>query len=180
MTPEEILEDNKGSISLRCHHIKWDNKNIPLQRKDIDWLPDEISNNEDDFPIVQISISKGTGRIIGFFERDISVFHIVMLDPNHNLQPSKFHNYQVQSTLMGESQYDKLLGKLERVASIVSSCDKNCELHNHINDMNSLHENIIYFGLEDSYHDEFLKLSEKHSVSEIIEYGILALSDKSR
>lgn len=49
MTPQEVLEENRGSIALRCHPIDWSAKNIPIQRKDLDWLPKEILDNETDF-----------------------------------------------------------------------------------------------------------------------------------
>ena len=45
MTPQEVLEENRGSIALRCHPIDWSAKNIPIQRKDLDWLPKEILDN---------------------------------------------------------------------------------------------------------------------------------------
>lgn len=32
MTPQEVLEENRGSIALRCHPIDWSAKNIPIQR----------------------------------------------------------------------------------------------------------------------------------------------------
>ena len=98
MTPQEVLEENRGSIALRCHPIDWSAKNIPIQRKDLDWLPKEILDNETDFPIMQFSITKSTGRIVGYFDRDSSIFHIVLLDPEHNIQPAKKTNYQIQPT----------------------------------------------------------------------------------
>lgn len=58
MTPQEVLEENRGSIALRCHPIDWSAKNIPIQRKDLDWLPKEILDNETDFPIMQFSITE--------------------------------------------------------------------------------------------------------------------------
>lgn len=88
MTPQEVLEENRGSIALRCHPIDWSAKNIPIQRKDLDWLPKEILDNETDFPIMQFSITKSTGRIVGYFDRDSSIFHIVLLDPEHNINTS--------------------------------------------------------------------------------------------
>lgn len=101
MTPQEVLEENRGSIALRCHPIDWSAKNIPIQRKDLDWLPKEILDNETDFPIMQFSITKSTGRIVGYFDRDSSIFHIVLLDPEHNIQPAKKTNYQIQPTTKG-------------------------------------------------------------------------------
>lgn len=179
MTPEEVLEDNRGSDSLRCHNIDWNSKNIPIKRKDLNWLPNEILNNDAEFPIMQFSVSTGTGRIVGFFDRGSSVFYIVLLDPHHNVQPARKTKYQIQPTTKGVSQYDDLLSKLEKITTIVSSCSKACELHNHINSINEPHNNIIYFGLEGSYYNEIKKLSDKYSLAEIFEYGILALSDKS-
>ena len=98
MTPQEVLEENRGSIALRCHPIDWSAKNIPIQRKDLDWLPKEILDNETDFPIMQFSITKSTGRIVGYFDRDSSIFHIVLLDPEHNIQPAKKTNYQIEES----------------------------------------------------------------------------------
>ena len=114
MTPQEVLEENRGSDALRCHPINWNAKNIPIQRKDLDWLPKEILENEADFPIMQFSITKGTGRIVGYFGRDSSIFHVVLLDPEHNIQPAKKTNYQIQPTTKGLSQYDELLNTILR------------------------------------------------------------------
>ena len=99
MTPQEVLEENRGSIALRCHPIDWSAKNIPIQRKDLDWLPKEILDNETDFPIMQFSITKSTGRIVGYFDRDSSIFHIVLLDPEHNIQPAK-NNFSASFSML--------------------------------------------------------------------------------
>lgn len=168
---------NNGSKALRYHDIDWNSKNIPIKRDDINWLPSEILNNEEEFPIVQISISTGTGRIIGFFDSGSSVFHIVMLDPYHNLQPSKSSNYQTQPTHEGYSQYDNLLCKLDKVKSIVSSCPRDCKLNNHIKVMDALHSNIVYFGLDDEFYKEYQTILENHSISDIIEAGIAYFND---
>ena len=53
---------------------------------------------------MQFSITKSTGRIVGYFDRDSSIFHIVLLDPEHNIQPAKKTNYQIQPTTKGLSQ----------------------------------------------------------------------------
>jgi hypothetical protein len=50
---------------------------------------------------MQFSITKSTGRIVGYFDRDSSIFHIVLLDPEHNIQPAKKTNYQIQPTTKG-------------------------------------------------------------------------------
>ena len=178
MTLQEILEDNKGSKALRCHPIDWNAKNVPIQRRDLDWLPEEILENEEDFPMMQISISKGTGRIVGYIDRDSSIFHIVLLDPKHNIQPSQKKDYQVQPTQEALSQYDELLKKLERVRDIVKDCDKDCKLHEHIESMDKLHQNIVYIGLDDDFYDKYLEILKNHSLEEIFETGIMEMMDE--
>jgi len=180
MTPQEVLEENKGSIALRCHPIDWKAKNIPIQRKDLDWLPKEILDNESDFPMMQFSISQSTGRIVGYFDRDSSIFHIVLLDPKHNIQPSKKDNYQIQPTTKGISQYDELLNKLERIKRVVKNCpDKSCQLHSHIGMMEKLHDNIVYVGLDNDFYSTYQEILKKYSLQEIFENGIVACGSLS-
>ncbi|WP_304487736.1 hypothetical protein [Duncaniella muris] len=178
MSPQEVLEENKGSEALRCHPIDWGAKNIPIQRKDLEWLPKEILDNEAEFPIMQFSITKGTGRIVGYFDRDSSIFHIVLLDPEHNIQPSKKTNYQIQPTTKGLSQYDELLNKLERIKKIISDCsDKECKLHSHISAIEELHDNIVYLGLDNDFYTTYQDILKRIPLQEIMEKGILASMD---
>lgn len=180
MTPQEVLEENRGSESLRCHPIDWNAKNIPVRRSNLDWLPQEILDNETEFPMMQFSISAGTGRMIGFFNRDSSVFYITLLDPNHNIQPSKKTNYQIQPTTQGISQYDDLLNKLENIKKVVKDCkDKSCKLHVHIHEMEGLHHNITYVGLDKDFYSSYQEILQEHSLQEILENGILSLTNKN-
>ncbi|EKU88742.1 BTB/POZ domain-containing protein [Bacteroides oleiciplenus] len=180
MTPQEVLEVNRGSDALRCHPIDWNAQNIPIQRDDLDWLPENILKNEAEFPIMQFSISTGTGRIVGFFDRDSSVFHVVLLDPNHNIQPSKKTNYQIQPTTQGISQYDELLNKLENIKKIVQDCkDKNCKLHAHLKMIEGLHDNIVYVGIDEDFYATYQEILQVHSLQEILEQGILEFADSN-
>lgn len=178
MTPQELREDNRGSDALRCHHIDWSEKNIPIKRTDLDWLPKEILENEDDFPIMQLSISNSTGRIVGYFDRDSSIFHVILLDPKHNLQPSKKNNYQIQPTTRGLSQYDELLNKLERIKHIVANCsNKTCQLHSHIDHIEGLHDNIVYIGLDNDFYTAYHEILRKVPLQEVLEKGVLECID---
>ena len=178
MTPQEVLEENKGSIALRCHPIDWKAKNIPVQRNNLDWLPTEILNNEEEFPMMQFSISRSTGRIVGYFDRDPSIFHIVLLDPNHNIQPSRKTNYQIQPTTKGISQYDDLLNKVERIKKIIEECpDKSCKLHAHMAAIEELHDNIVYIGLDKDFYSTYQEILQVHSLREILEQGIWKFMD---
>lgn len=175
MSKDEVLKENAGSEALRCHEIDWSKKNIPIQREDLAWLPNNILTNDKEFPIMQLSISRATGRIIGFFDSDPRIFHIILFDPNHNIQPSKKHNYQIQPTTQGISQYDELLNRLEKIKHIVRNCEHDdCDLHYHISCMDGLHDNIIYMGLDKRLYTEYHEVLQKLTLTEILERGILA------
>lgn len=176
MAPEAFLED-KGSDALRFHRIDWNAKNIPIQRTSLSWLPKDILDNDDEFPIMQFSISTSTGRMIGYFDRETSVFNIVLLDPNHNIQPSKKTNYQIQPTTKGLSQYDDLLNKLDRIKKTAKKCPHNeCILHEDISTIDELNQNIVYVGLDKDFNLSFQEILNKHSVQEIFEMGILSFT----
>lgn len=81
--------------TLRIHDIDWAARNVPIKLEDIDWIdaPDRLAGG--DFALIQIAVSKAEGRLIGFFDEE-SVFQIVLLDPLHNAQPSKYNDYKVR------------------------------------------------------------------------------------
>jgi hypothetical protein len=180
LTPD-VLENNKGSNALRCHPIDWSCRNIPIRRTDLNWLPNEILINDGDFPMMQISLSTGTGRIVGYFDKKFSVFYIVLLDPKHNLQPSKKNNYQIQPTKIGISQYDDLLGKFDNISNLVNKCShrQTCQIPHHVNYAKEEH-NIVYVSLEADFYTKYHELLENHSLQEIMETGILYIDEKSK
>ncbi|GHT52547.1 hypothetical protein AGMMS49982_13060 [Bacteroidia bacterium] len=175
LTPD-ILENNKGSNALRCHPIDWSCRNIPIQRTDLNWLPNEILINDGDFPMMQISLSTGTGRIVGYFDKNFSVFYIVLLDPKHNLQPSIKTNYQIQPTTIGISQYDDLLSKFENISKLAKKCPHKqvCQISPHIEHTRDEH-NLVYVSLDAAFFKEYHKLLEEYSLQEIVEHGIVTL-----
>lgn len=118
----EIQTNLKLKEIYRFHSINWEQKNIPIQRKQLNWIPAPILENENEFEIVQLNISTGTGRIIGFWgaKEAESTFYIVLLDPKHNIQPSQKHNYQVTTTYEASSQYDILANAIQEALK------KNC------------------------------------------------------
>lgn len=81
--------------TLRIHDINWSQKNIPIKRENLDWIELDYLGNPEEYPIMQISVSKAEGRLVGFFDEDNS-FQIVLLDPLHNSQPCKFNDYKVR------------------------------------------------------------------------------------
>jgi hypothetical protein len=81
--------------TLRIHEIDWNGKNVPIVRKDFDWLDADYLNNAEEFPIFQLSISRAEGRLVGFLD-EANVYQIILLDPLHNAQPTKYHDYKVR------------------------------------------------------------------------------------
>ena len=63
-----LLGDYSSRDTYRLHQINWEQPNIPIQRKDLNWIPTEYLDNDVDYPIWQFEISKSTGRIVGFFD----------------------------------------------------------------------------------------------------------------
>jgi hypothetical protein len=97
-TVDGFLQDVDKKQARRFHDIDWAATAIPIKRSDLDWLPVEVKNNPDEFPMQQFQVSKALGRIVGYFDGE-QVFQIVLLDPLHNLQPSGAHNYRVTRSL---------------------------------------------------------------------------------
>lgn len=177
MTTQEVLEDNRGSEALRCHPIEWSQKKIPIVKSDLSWLPSGILDNDSDFPIMQFSLTTGTGRIIGYFDRDTSIFYIVLLDSKHNIQPSKKNNYQIQPTTKGVSQYDDLLTKINSIDDIIGKCSHSsvCKVLPHIANTKVEH-NMVYTLLDDDFYSNYRELLKKYSLQEILENGIVSLT----
>ena len=105
----------------------------------------------------------------------------MLFDPNHNIQPSKKTNYQIQPTTKGVSQYDDLLNKLEKIKKIVKDCpDKSCKLHASIKNIEELHDNIVYVGLDEDFYSTYQVILQEHSLQEILEEGIFKFMDKEQ
>lgn len=107
-----ILGDVNAKKRYRIHSIVWNQPNIPIKKSDLNWIPEGYLKN-DEFEFIQFQLSKSNGRVVGFFNEDSSIFYIVLLDPKHNLQPSKDHNYAVNKTSECLTDYQNLLALLK-------------------------------------------------------------------
>lgn len=103
-----ILEDKIERDFYRLHPINWNAKNCPIRIADLASVPQIIKDNvEDDF-FWQFQLSKGTGRVVGFFNESLTIFYIVLLDPKHNIQPSKYYGYEVNETKEAITEYERI------------------------------------------------------------------------
>lgn len=91
---DKFIGDSGKLQGWRYHNIDWGQTNIPVQIDDLEWLPDYCKNNQEEFPLLQFQVSQALGRVVGFWDRD-NVFCIVLLDPYHNIQPTKSTGYRV-------------------------------------------------------------------------------------
>ena len=105
----DIMGDYTARKQYRIHPVEWGQPNIPIQRADLDDVPKSYLDNDAEYPILQFTISKSMGRVAGFFDEESSVFYIVLLDPKHNLQPSKDHGYKVDDTTPLPTPYEVAL-----------------------------------------------------------------------
>jgi hypothetical protein len=126
-TVEDIRRggDSRKAKVLRYHEINWSQPNIPIKRQDFDWLPEDFLDNEAEFPFFQFQISTGKGRIVGFWD-DAEIFNVLLLDPRHNLQPSKDFNYRVDPCAPMRNQFEEL----EHVLQVFhAEAEKGCATH---------------------------------------------------
>lgn len=172
--PQKFEQNHSIKIANRYHKINWNSKNIPYQRSDFDWLPLSIRDNEEDFPFFQFQVSTGLGRVIGFWDLH-KTFQIVLLDPAHNMQPSKNYNYKVDDTVNLVCEMTSLLIDVEAARDTVCSddaCAVKSKLHVIPSKLNR--GNFVYAILEDDYYDELEKALQTKTFRSIIELGLLS------
>jgi len=169
-----FLRDFNLKDSSRYHDIDWNAQNIPISRTDCNWVAQDIIENNIDYPFVQFHVSKALGRVVGFW--DINIFYIVLLDPLHNIQPSKRNDYKINDCNRLSCNYTSLLKDID---DIKRKC-ANCNTCNIISELNSLprrnnYSNAVIFYLDDDYLSHFKEITKNRSISEIIENGVINL-----
>jgi len=168
-----------GSGGIRYHEINWDLRNVPLRHQDL--LPKHLQDNEKEFQIFQFSLSGDTGRVHGFWIRNC--FHIVLLDPLHNLQPSKDVNYNLRHTKQSSCEYSSLRIAIDK-ATNAWCLREDCKLVKELNSLTAKsptsEDFVIIAGLEPDVAQYLQELRDKKptSISEIVFRGILSLDDK--
>lgn len=170
-----FFKDHRIKEANRYHKINWDAINIPIKRNEINWLDKNIIDNEDDYPFFQFQISTGLGRVIGFWNEDYKFFNIVLLDPKHNMQPSKDFDYKVDDTTIEPCEYTSLLNDIDNIKGLkclLEGCQCKEELNKVPTRLNR--GKFVYFQIEDDYYDEFLEKTKYKSIKEIIELGLLS------
>lgn len=135
---DDLIGDPTKAQSLRFHPVDWNASRIPITQTDLTWLPQDYISNPD-FPFYQFHVSKALGRFMGF--RDESgVFQIVLVDPLHNLQPSKQFGYRTRPCGLHSNDLDIFKAKVDKVLQ-TAKCNRN--------------ECSLVYGLQELQLDEF-------------------------
>lgn len=129
----KILDDKKEREAYRLHPIDWNAKGCPISIDDLLYVPQNIKDNVEDNFFWQFQLSKGTGRVVGFFDESNTIFYVVLLDPKHNIQPSKDYDYSVNKTKTAYTEYERIQMRIaDAVKKIPIQCKsvKECPLSN--------------------------------------------------
>jgi hypothetical protein len=159
----------------RYHEINWGLKNVPITRSDCDWISRDYLENGEEYPFVQVQVSTARGRVVGFWdERD--VFNIVLLDPLHNLQPSRDYDYKVTPCKPLGCEYSALVLSLEEVAASLK-CDAACEGRDALTNIRKRQAppTAVLVGLTDQNLEEANRAVEEgraKSLADIFESGL--------
>jgi len=170
---DRFLSDFPQHGNIRYHKISWDSKNVPISRSDLNWIDKDYLENEEEFPMLQFHISQALGRIVGFWDEN-NIFQIVLLDPLHNIQPSKRNDYHVDDTYFMSCKYSSLLIDLKKIQGKIKTnttcmiCSDIVKLPTKLNS-----SNFIYGHLSDEYIDK-LNTTDL-TFEELIELGLLSV-----
>ncbi|WP_299200471.1 hypothetical protein [uncultured Amphritea sp.] len=177
---ENFISDAAEQNNWRYHPINWNQKNIPIQRKDLDWLDTCYRENPEDYPILQFQISKSLGRVVGFWDEK-NVFNIVLLDPLHNIQPSQSHSYKVDPCSPLSCNYSSLLYDIDALKN-QDLCVEKCGYKDKLKDFpsSSNYTNVVMHFLDDTQKAELDSVIDNgYSHTEIMLLGIELAKDNN-
>lgn len=166
----EIFGNYGDRDTYRLHTIDWEAKNIPIAKSDLNWIPKDYLENEEEYPLWQFELSTGTGRVVGFLDEN-SIFNIVLFDPKHNLQPSKKFGYKVEETSRGLTEVELTKRHLGIVLKKMEKCTyrTSCPIGNPSS--SCLKEALIV--IDDELLDVYIQLRHKEIFQHLFEEFLL-------
>lgn len=180
------LTENRSVMegTLRIHDIDWNWKNIPITRESLNWIDEDYLGNHEEFPIIQIAISRAMGRMVGFFD-ERNHFQIILLDPLHNAQPSRHNEYKVRlckplgcEITAVRAQATSAIEKIkERSCGCASELVESLEWLDH-----GVGSAVVITSLDDQVLNDaadIMEIGAAESHAEIFQSGIEALLEKS-
>ena len=148
--PGNISRNPSLKNTWRYHEIDWGAKNVPIQRKDLNWIEKDILENEVEFPMMQFQISKGTGRVVGF---------------HYDCYPLS-------------SQYTSLLIDIENVKKNKCKAEADCVIHKALSQIPTKNNqsNAFVAYIDDDYLTQLKEILEKKSFTELLKDVIISNS----
>ncbi len=112
-----LMADATAKKAYRLHPVVWNQPKIPIKKEDLNWIPKDYLDSEE-IEFQQFEITKSMGRVVGFFNETNEIFHVVLLDPKHNICPTESTGYRVDKTRECLTDYEELLHQLKEGKSI--------------------------------------------------------------
>jgi len=176
----EFITSTPMRSNNRYHPIDWNHTNTPLKRTDFSWVRKEIIDNEDDFPFYQFQISKALGRVIGFWNSSHNLFHVVLLDPAHNMQPSGGkYKYKVDKTSELSCEYTDMAKGLSHIIHEYGNQPEFSDIIKKLKlvPKEFVQRSVLFISVDGSYIEELNNKIGDRCISEVIELGILNLDN---
>jgi len=176
---ETFFRDYTTRDAYRYHKIDWETKNIPIQRDECNWIDKHYLSNNEDYPFIQFQISQSLGRVIGFWDESHTVFHIVLLDPLHNMQPAQSFNYKVDDCYPLSCHHSSLLLDIERLKQ-TKCIQSGCTLYHGVLSLPTRlnNTNVVLGHLDDNDMERLEKAKQKYSLSEILSFGLMLVEEE--
>lgn len=161
----------------RYHKINWGQPKIPIQRHEFTWVKKAILDNEEEFPFYQFQISQSLGRVVGFWNSSHNLFHIVLLDYAHNIQPTKGRGYSVDKTTILDCEYTMMT---TGIAQIIEKYEKDDTFKEITYSLRALptaftERKLIYLSLDDDYIQTLEDRIGERTIKDVLELGITSL-----
>ena len=169
-----IIENPTDRDAYRLHPIDWNAKNCPITIGDLLSVPQNIKDNAEDDFFWQFQLSKGTGRVVGFFNEDFTTFYIVLLDPKHNIQPSRDYGYSVDETTAAITEYERIQMCIVDVIKGCGKCStdcKNCPLPQLKEEY--IRSGVFYASIDSELKEQYKELIESGEFQEKFEEFLL-------
>lgn len=185
-TAEELNSDGAFKKGIRFHKINFSAKNCPFRDEDhlLQLIPDKFKADPE-ISFYQFQVTMGKGRVHGFFDAKNN-FQIVLLDPHHNMNPDKMHNYNIRPTALLDCEYEKAYNTLIFVKTKVSCSkskddDKIVEIKRAVEHLNFEGE-FRHVLIPNAFYSDIEKLMENtntyEDIDSVIMDALIALQDK--
>jgi hypothetical protein len=180
----ETLGNRYGGNRWHYHQVNWNARNIPIQKSNLNWVPSQILDNEDEYAFWQVGFGAGGGRAAGFWETE-DRFAIVLLDPHHNLAPSKDYNYKTTECHPEGHAAELLRLAVDRARSSLTCSPDTCSIHGSLTQITLGREirdvyhfaEMIPLGLEEQTSRDLKELLEAGripSLHDVVKRGVSA------